>query len=100
MIIERLGIAKSTLLTAITCAKAISFRAASVALTCCHKVREILTEICDVSVGLVANVRVCLSRWSIVDVTSIRQYGRVDGGDDLVSVLNDLLFDNVKGVSG
>ena len=58
--LEKLGIDKSTLLTVVTGAKIIGLRAASVTLTCCHKVRESLTEICDISIGLVADVWVYL----------------------------------------
>ena len=46
-----------------------------------HQVSQVLVEVLDITICLVADMGVDLRRWSISDVAAIWEDSRVDGGD-------------------
>jgi len=60
-----------------------------VTLACGNEVGQVLVKVLDLSIGLVANVRVSLGKWSLINVASIRQNSRVDCADNPVNMLDE-----------
>ena len=60
-----------------------------------HQISQVLIEVLDIPIHLVADVWVDLGRWSISDVAAIWEDSRVDSGDQLVSLLDDIFLEAV-----
>ena len=72
-------------------AEAVGSGAAGVSLAGGYQVSQVLIEVLDIPIHLVADVWVDLGSWSISDVAAIWEDSRVDSGDQLVSLLDDVI---------
>ena len=62
-----------------------------------HQISQVLVEVLNVSIWLVTDVRINLWSWCIRDVAAIWKDSRVDGGNKVISVLDDLFLHDVTG---
>ena len=93
--LQGFGVPEATLLLAVLGAEAVGSGAAGVSLTGGHQINHVLIEVLDIPIRLVADVWVDLGRWSISDVAAIWEDSRVDSGDQLVSLLDDVILETV-----
>ena len=93
--LQGFGVSKATLLFAVLGAEAVGSGAAGVSLAGSHQISQVLIEVLDIPIHLVADVWVDLGSWSISDVAAIWEKSRVDSGDQLVSLLDDVFLETV-----
>ena len=93
--LQGFGVSEATLLLAVLGAEAVGSRAAGVPLAGGYQVSQVLIEVLDIPIHLVADVWVDLGRWGISEVAAIWEDSRVDSGDQLVSLLDDVLLEAV-----
>ena len=93
--LQGFGVSEATLLLAVLGAEAVGSGAAGVSLAGGHQISQVLIEVLDIPIHLVADMWVDLGRWSISDVAAIWEDSRVDSGDQLVSMPDDVLLEAV-----
>ena len=93
--LQGFGVSKTTLLLAVLGVEAVGSGAACVSLEGGHQVSQVLIEVLDIPIHLVTDVWVDLGRWSISDVAAVWEDGRVDSGDQLVGLLDDVILEPV-----
>ena len=87
---QRFWVTKAALLLAVL---GMEGRAAGVSLESGYQIRQVLVKVVDVPISLVADVGINLCSWAISNVAAIREDSRVSGGDELVSVSDDLCME-------
>ena len=72
---------------------AVGCRAAGVSLAGGYQISQVLVKVVDVPISLVADVGINLCSWGISNVAAIREESSVGGGDELVSMSDDLCME-------
>lgn len=58
-------------------------------LACGSKINEVLVEVLNLRIGLVADMGIGLGWWSIICVAAIWENSRVKGGDNAVHMMDE-----------